>query len=179
MFRLKFTGSHSLQDALDACMAMQKSVTTIGGSRLLWPQLRCCIQTMCIMHPSVAQYHWLSGPLGSFPEEMALPKTLLVPMPYFFTLDDVGGLAGIRQWLETANRYAPKIESLTSHWYMPEIYVENRFLNLVMAAGPLVRIKKQRQRINFANGLKELADLAGEPFRVLAGSLEAWVVKVR
>ena len=74
-----------------------------------------------------------------------------------FTFDDIGGLEGIRAWLNLAHRYSVVIALLVSHWYVPPLYQEQRYFNAVVAAETLIRIRKKKQRINLKEGLHDLA----------------------
>ena len=51
-----------------------------------------------------------------------------------FTFDDIGGPASLAHWLTVARRFRRVLGGMTSIRYMPGMYVENRFLNLVHGA---------------------------------------------
>ena len=100
------------------------------------------------------------------------------PAQMLFTFDDIGGLEGIVQWLETSAKFRTVIGLLLSHWYLPTIYTDNRFLNIIIAAETLERIRLNQQDINLSDGLERLASFAGEPFEGLVQDVKAWVKEV-
>ena len=95
-----------------------------------------------------------------------------------FTFDDIGGLNGMAQWLKTSAKFRPVIDSLLSHWYLPSIYTENQFLNIIIAAEALERIRLDTQRFDFAKGLERLVAVAGDPFKALVQDVQLWVREI-
>ena len=95
-----------------------------------------------------------------------------------FTFDDIGGLGGLARWVRTAARFKAVIGSLLSHWYLPDIYVDNRFLNIIIAAEALERIRLNQQNFDFSDGLERLAGYAGRPFEALVQDVKSWVNEV-
>lgn len=100
------------------------------------------------------------------------------PLEMLFTFDDIGGLQGVAAWLKTSAKFEPVIDSLLSHWYLPTIYADNRFLNIIIAAEALERIRLNQQHINFSEGLERLAHFAGDPFRSLIQDVKPWVNEI-
>lgn len=101
------------------------------------------------------------------------------PPRLLFNFDDLGGLEGVARWLETAQKYEAVIGSLVSHWYIPEMYTDNRFFNAYTAAESLVRIRMNQQNINpFKKHLRTLAEEAGPTFQVLVGDINKWTNQV-
>ena len=100
------------------------------------------------------------------------------PMNMLFTFDDIGGLDGIANWINISARFKPVIDSLLSHWYLPKMYTDNRFLNIVIAAEALERIRLNRQKFNFKQGLQRLTEFAGDPFQSMVKDVETWVNEI-
>ena len=100
------------------------------------------------------------------------------PAQMLFTFDDIGGLGGIAQWLKTSAKFRIVIDSLLSHWYLPTIYTDNRFLNIIIAAEALERIRLNQQSFNFSDGLERLACFAGGHFEELVQDIEPWVNEI-
>ena len=100
------------------------------------------------------------------------------PIQMLFTFEDIGGLEGIAKWMNTSSKFKPVIGSLLSHWYLPTIYTDNRFLNIIIAAEALERIRLNQQNINFSKALERLADYAGTPFESFVQDVKPWVNEV-
>ena len=66
-----------------------------------------------------------------------------------------------------------------AHWYLPDIHVESRFLNAVIAAEALERIRTGKQRFPFKRALLRIAGDAGEIAEALVGDPDAWATEVR
>lgn len=99
-----------------------------------------------------------------------------------FSFDDIGGMDGVRGWLEVARRFDVVVGSLMRHWYIPSMYAQDRFFNSVVAAEAMARIRIGEQDVNLRRELTELAEYAGDVFSTLVGDVETWsrsVVRVR
>ena len=70
-----------------------------------------------------------------------------------FNFDDIGGLSGVAGWLKTAERFGPVVGTLLAQWYLPDMHAENRFLNVVIAAEALERIRTGKQKFPFKRAL--------------------------
>ena len=104
------------------------------------------------------------------------------PAGMLFTFDDIGGLDGVAQWLTIAERFAPVVRFLVSHWYFPEAYTQNRFLNIVIAAEALERIRTGKQDSPLKQALLQIAADVGGAATALVGDIADWadeVVKMR
>ncbi len=104
------------------------------------------------------------------------------PANMLFTFEDIGGLDGVAQWLSAATRFRAVIGLLMSHWYIPEMYTENHFLNVIIAAEALERIRTGKQETPARRALLKIADDAGQIADVLVGDVKSWadeVVKMR
>ncbi len=99
-----------------------------------------------------------------------------------FRFDDIGGLEGVTAWLSLAERYRSVIGLLHGHWYLPETFVETRFLHMVIAAEALERIRQGQQQVALRQALLRIAEDAGELAEHLVGGIPDWadeIVKVR
>ena len=74
------------------------------------------------------------------------------PIQMLFSFNDIGGLQGVAAWLKTSAKFKPVIGSLLSHWYLSTIYADNRFLNIIIAAEALERIRLNRKPLISAMG---------------------------
>ena len=111
--------------------------------------------------------HYTSGSYDSMSVSNAL-----------FTFNDIGGIAGVGEWLKVASRYRLALNSLTHNLYSPTPYSENSFFNACTAAETVRRIQLRKQDLNFLEALQELADQAGEMFKDLVGDVNKWAKKV-
>ena len=99
-----------------------------------------------------------------------------------FSFDDIGGIEGVRQWMELAHRFDAVVGSLMRHWYIPSMYIQDRFFNSVVAAEALARIRAGQQNINLRMELEGLAGYAGDVFLSIVDDSDLWakrVVRVR
>ena len=95
-----------------------------------------------------------------------------------FAFDDIGGMGGIRAWLNLAGKYSVVVALLVSHWYVPPLYQEQRYFNAVVAAETLIRIRKNEQDVNLNKGLQDLAGVVDSVFAPLVGDLAEWAQEV-
>ena len=173
---LRFGESKPLEDALKACVALQQLVT-IGVDAPV------SIATVSLLPDpliSTAGHEGTDSTIKLYAElpgsGLAKASTTIQASTMLFTYDDIGGINGLAAWLSTANELGPVVGLLTSHWYMPEMYVENRFFNAITAAETLHRIRepKSKDNLKLSEKLKHIASRAGVPFAKLVGDVEAW-----
>ena len=99
-----------------------------------------------------------------------------------FTFNDIGGIAGVVEWLKVASRYRLALNSLTHNLYSPTPYSESSFFNACTAAEAVRRVQLGEQNLNLGKELPELAEQAGDMFKDLVGDVQKWakeVVKIR
>ena len=70
------------------------------------------------------------------------------------------------------------ISSLLSHRYLPRMYIDNRFLNMVIAAESLERIRLQEQDFKLSKALETLASTGGTTFATLVVDVDGWIKEV-
>ena len=95
-----------------------------------------------------------------------------------FTFNDIGGIAGVVEWLKVAGRYRLALNSLLHNLYSPTPYSGNSFFNACTAAESVRRIQLGKQNLNFGKQLPELAEQAGDTFKDLVGDVSKWAKKV-
>lgn len=91
-----------------------------------------------------------------------------------FSFEDIGGVRGIRAWLNSSNRYAVVIDLLMSNWYAPPLYQEQRYFNAIVAVETLIRIQRTEQNINLGKSLADLAREIEGLFEELVGDVLKW-----
>ena len=90
------------------------------------------------------------------------------------TFDQLGGIDGVGRWVDCASKYEGVLSALLSHRYIPMMYTDNRFGDIVTAAEALTRIRYGKQNLKLQSALKSLAMEAGEPFRALVQDVNSW-----
>ena len=109
----------------------------------------------------------------------ALSDTAKILSPRMLvTFDELGGIAGIGRWLTCASKYKGALAALLSHRYIPRMYTDNRFENIVTAAEALARVRCGKQHIKLRPALESLAEEAGEPFRALVQDVNGWTKRI-
>lgn len=96
------------------------------------------------------------------------------------TFDEIGGLEGMARWLAVAGNYHTVTGTLVSHWYRPKMYVENQYMNVLVAAETLLRIRLGlgKRRFKLAPELTQLARETSGLFQDLVGDVDSWVKKI-
>ena len=94
------------------------------------------------------------------------------------SFDGLGGIDGIGRWLDCAAKYKGTLAALLSHRYIPRMYTDNRFGNILTAAEALSRVRSGKQHIKLRPSLESLADEAGEPFRAIVLDVGSWAKRV-
>ena len=95
-----------------------------------------------------------------------------------FAFDDIGGLEGIRAWLNLAGKYSVVVALLASHWYVPPLYQEQRYFNAVVAVETLIRIRRNKNSITLRKALGDLVQEVDSLFGPLVGDLKGWTQEV-
>ena len=95
-----------------------------------------------------------------------------------FAFDDIGGLGGIRAWLNLAGKYSVVVALLVSHWYVPPLYQEQRYFNAVVAVETLIRIRRNKNSITLRKALGDLVQEVDSLFGPLVGDLKGWTQEV-
>ena len=178
-FGIRFTAARSLEDTLKVCSALQNLVTigthatsSIAGVTLQGSRSNNALGASQDEFLRVQLYAQFTG------NDVQGEKDAPSPYDMLFTYDDVGGLDSVARWLEESEKYKPVIDSLVSHWYIPRLYAENRFFNVVTAAESLERMRTNRQNINLRAALRRFARSAGKTFASLVGDVDLWSTRV-
>lgn len=97
----------------------------------------------------------------------------------FFTFDDLGGIEGVRSWLETANRHRSTLGRVMASRYRTGLFVEDRLFHRAAAVEAFARDRIGYNNVKLPGALRHCRELAGDPFRELVGNLDAWSVVVK
>ena len=95
-----------------------------------------------------------------------------------FDYSAIGGVQGIARWLEMSSTYKSVVNSLLSHIYLPGLYEENRFSNIVIAAEGFAKKKcSQEGNPSLKANLEKLVSHVGDSFAPPA-NMSAWAKEV-
>ena len=96
-------------------------------------------------------------------------------------LKDLGGMAGVAQWIELKQRYGEPVALLTSNWYNEKAYNEDKLSRMYTAVEGLLSRKNNRKRANMKAA--ELAKFVGEAIpdfsSITKRAPEEWAEKVK
>ena len=101
------------------------------------------------------------------------------PASMYLTFDDIGGMECIRAWLEISTKYGIVPRLLVDHTYNKDTYVDIRFLNTVIAAETLLRVRTNKREVKLREGLQQLAEESGTVASDLVGDFCLWAENVR
>lgn len=173
--RIDFDSPYPLDKILKICSSLRNLVTIAvhSTSRIKEISLGHDSSTLELGNGrrTYRPIEYVANWLGMGPKKQT---DVIYPHRMIFTFDDLGGLDGVASWLRATERYEVVLSSLVSHWYMPNMYTENRFFNMTIAAEAMERIRQGRGRVNFKKALKALAYTAGTPFSLLVGDVNGW-----
>ena len=161
---LRFPESQTLEDTLRLCTSLQDLVTIGIGAPV-------CIDSISLMRSDTdRKIDFIAQLIGATSQEGNKSPH---PREMLFTFEAIGGLEGLANWLEVADKYQLVIDALLSPQYRPPWYTEHRFFDAITAAETLARIRRQEEHIN-RHKLKQLAHDAGAEFKTLVGDVEQW-----
>ena len=123
------------------------------------------------IHEPIELYPELDGPGSAGSLQLVIRQKML------FTFEDIGGLPGISKWLQVSSNFQVTMGFLLSHWYLPRLYTETRFLHLVIAAESFQRITLQQQSFALSTALQDMASKTGI-FHQLVGDVSVWAQEV-
>lgn len=102
----------------------------------------------------------------------------LKPHDLFFTLDDIGGINGLAEWMRVADRYRSPLGRAMATKYAERMYVSDRFLNRAAALEGFDRIRTPGDR-HFADRTRQCIDIAGPQFESLVHDPAKWTTELK
>jgi hypothetical protein len=97
-----------------------------------------------------------------------------VPIPFAA----IGGIDGVVAWLRMARNHQPFISRVMATRYAKKMYADDRFFNRAAVLDGLRRQMAPNSEKHYADRLRALADVAGDPFVDLVGDVSRWVRRV-
>ena len=167
-FGIQFKDKPPLEDVLRVCATLQDLVT-IGVDA---PTVVTKLSLDTVRNKRVQLYGWTRDSHAKAQAKQIHPTRMM------FTFGQLGGLNSISAWLKVSDHYKSVTSLLVSHWYQPDLYEENRFLNIVIAAEMLERIRTQEQRVNLKAALKRFAAEVWDVFKSLVDDPDAWAAEI-
>ncbi len=176
---VQFDGPVSLEEAIVPCAAIQDLVTIGLDAPAVITQVSL---THSEVERQMADGRITLDPIelytrfrvGQVSQDEGSPH----PVTMLFTLDHIGGLDGVAKWLSVARKFSPVVGTLLGHQYLPNIHIEHRFMNAVIAIEALERIRQQKQGINLKAALSRAVKYAGTLGSDLVGCAENWSKEV-
>lgn len=95
----------------------------------------------------------------------------------YFTLGELGGIAGVARWLQVAAANRTALGRVLSTRYSRGMYQSDKMFNCAAALEGYDRDKNPKGTL--AERLRRLAKQAGTPFQTLVGDVGAWVEKLK
>ena len=179
-FTVRFEEPVGLQRAFARCTALQDLVTisldapaAVTQISLSHPESVRKRSDGEDVHNSIEALTKLQGSHSLDGDDEKYPANMLL------TFDDIGGLQGVAGWLKTAERFGAVVGVLLAYWYVPDMNADTRFLNAVIAAEALERVRTGKQEFPFKNALVRIAEDADELAHALVGDVESWAHEVR
>ncbi len=88
-------------------------------------------------------------------------------------LDSFGSLKILSNWLKVSQKYDIAINASLSHKFIPDLYEENKFVNIIIAIEAIA--KAQGSKDNIEHILKKIIKEVSSIFSSLVGDTEKWV----
>jgi hypothetical protein len=96
-----------------------------------------------------------------------------------FTFEHIGGIDGVRRWMDAAARHRGGLGRVMGTRYAKEMFVSDRLLNCSAALEAFDRDSTKNTGSKFKTRLQRCAYLAGTPFTNLVGDVSRWAETIR
>jgi hypothetical protein len=98
----------------------------------------------------------------------------------FFTLDDIGGMNGLAEWMRVAEKYRSPLGRAMATKYADGMYVSDKLLNRAASLDGFDRIRTGTdQGPHFANRIRQCIDIAGPQFESLVHDPTKWTTELK
>ncbi|NYI70808.1 hypothetical protein GGQ54_001368 [Naumannella cuiyingiana] len=136
-----------------------------------------------LQHPALPKLSLAGTPLGDWREDITYhaqwfnrtePCDPVKAHDMYFTLEDLGGMAGIGRWLDIASRYRTELSRVMATRYSASMFLEDRIMNISAALDSFDKVRRRTgdAKVNYVDRVLKCIDLAGEPFTNLIASNE-------
>lgn len=86
-----------------------------------------------------------------------------------FTFDELGGMPGVKSWMETARRFHSELGRVMVTRYTDKLFLQDRLFHRVASLESFHRELKGQQHAKLRSRLNDLINYAGWPFLDLFG----------
>jgi hypothetical protein len=161
-FKLAYDSNVPVLDLLDTASDIQDlvSLATDGSAQFRFVEAS---------HPDLVGPH-SRGIFTVWSAWTALRKEAMKPEWYdlFFTLDDIGGMSGLAEWMRVAEKYRSSLGRAMATKYAERMYVSDKLLNRAAALDGFDRILTGIGRGRyFADRIRQCIEIAGPQFESL------------
>ncbi len=144
------------------------------------------LEEVTLWHPEAVR-EWSEGPqpvpIQLFAEWNARDRRMSAPptdrADMLFTLPMLGGMQGVGNWLNVANRHSDALANVMSTRYSSSMFVGDRLLNCAAALEAFDRARTSYNGSPFKTRLQRNAACAGTPFGALVPDVATWAEKIR
>lgn len=105
-------------------------------------------------------------------------KVGLHPYDMAFTFDELGGMEGVRRWLDAAEAHRPGLGMVMNTRYV-RMFTGDRFLHRVAALERMYEQWSGNNTTVLVDRLKQLCEFAGSPVQGLVPDVEVWCEKAK
>ncbi|MCM2420224.1 hypothetical protein [Streptomyces sp. RKAG293] len=91
-----------------------------------------------------------------------------------FTFDELGGIGGIANWMESMSRHRDTLGRVMASRYRVGLFVEDRLFHRAVAIEAFGRNRIGNRNVKLSGALEHCCRLAGDPFVELVGDTDAW-----
>ncbi|MCX5407225.1 hypothetical protein OHA37_25575 [Streptomyces sp. NBC_00335] len=174
VWRLEFPGLISTSDAIEHVSDLQDLVSIATGRVAEYDQLSFC-------HPDVAvdsgdQNHRI--PITLFAEWIARDTSKKPGIRHaaemFFTFDELGGIDGVSNWMESMVRHRDTLGRVMASRYRAGLFVEDRLFHRAVAIEAFGRTRIGYKNVKLPGALDHCCNLGGDLFAELVGDVDAW-----
>lgn len=96
-----------------------------------------------------------------------------------FTFEHLGGIDGVRRWMDAAHRHRGGLGRVMASRYAKGMFVSDRLLNCSAALEAFDRDSTGNKGTKFKTRMKRCAALAENPFTNLVGDVSRWAETIR
>ncbi len=185
LLRISSPDSTSMDNLTDRVADFQDLLTIASGKV-------ANIRRFHFTHADVPKLSLAGKPLDTWKEELELhmrwrsrdsDNDRLSPYGMVFTLEQFGGIAGIRRWMAVADQYRSELRRILATRYNAGMFLEDRVAHCVAALESFDRTRRNSKDgdTHLVERLRLCVVHAGDPFTdLLAGeSVESWTQRAK